>query len=306
MLNLKNSNQDPSNDLYDLKGSDERVNEIDSLNKEPFDTLLMGDEGVKVTSVYDDLECDIPFNTPLPTTYVKEEDFDITSPLGEYVVDFLMENVDVADEMLNLKNSNQDPSNDLYDLKGSDEGVNEIDSLNKEPCDTLLMRDEVIGTNSKKKNIEFIKSSVDDLVPTPRESKVTSVCDDFECDIPFNTPLPTTYVREEDFDINSPLGEYVVDFLMENVDVADLPRHLVKQLFSHLVKNLSLTKRMFDDTFGHDSKPRSYDVTLSNPLFDYNDDFILCNDNLLFDEEFKGISSLDPLSRLQLLMSLPY
>ncbi|GKB72079.1 hypothetical protein Tco_0933491, partial [Tanacetum coccineum] len=112
--------------------------------------------------------------------------------------------------------------------------------------------------------------------------------------MPATTPLPPTDVREEDFDIDSPLGEYVVDFLMENVDVADLPRHLVKQLFSLLVKNLSSTKRMSDEPLGDDSKPRSYDVTFSNPYLDFNDDFTLCNDNLLFDEEFKDISSLDP------------
>ncbi|GJZ62882.1 hypothetical protein Tco_0619303 [Tanacetum coccineum] len=179
--------------------------------------------------------------------------------------------------MLNLRNSNQDPPVDLYDLEGSGEGDLEIDSLTKEPSDTLLMGDEVISTTPERENDEFIKSSVDDLFPIPRESEVTSVCDDLECDMPVNTPLPTTDVREENIDINSPLGEYVVDFLIENADVADLPRHLVKQLFSHLVKNPSLTKRMSDEPLGDDSKPRSYDMTFSNPLFDFNDDFILCN-----------------------------
>ncbi|GJR87152.1 hypothetical protein Tco_0211163 [Tanacetum coccineum] len=197
-------------------------------------------------------------------------------------------------EMLNLRNLNQDPPVDLYDLKGSDEGDNEIDSLTKEPSDTLLMGDEVISTTPKRENDEFIKSSVNDLVPIPRESEVTSVCYYLECDMLANTPLPTTDVREENFDINSPLGKYVVDFLMKNVDVADLPRHLVKQHFSHLVKNPCLTKRMSDEPLGDDSKPKSYDVTFSNPLFDFNDDFTLCNDNLLFDEEFEDISSLDP------------
>ncbi|GJY48652.1 hypothetical protein Tco_0438608 [Tanacetum coccineum] len=76
----------------------------------------------------------------------------------------------------------------------------------KEPLDTLLMGDEVISTIPKRENDEFIKSSVDDLVLTPRESKMTSVCDDLECDMPATTPLPTTDVREENFDINSPLG----------------------------------------------------------------------------------------------------
>ncbi|GJX18586.1 hypothetical protein Tco_0221263 [Tanacetum coccineum] len=88
-------------------------------------------------------------------------------------------------------------------------------------------------------------------------------------------------------------GEQVVDFLMENIDVAGLPRHLVKRLFSHLLKNPSLTKGMSDEPLGDDTKPRSFDATFSNPLFDFNDDFTLCNNNPLFDEEFEGISSLD-------------
>ncbi|GKC71872.1 hypothetical protein Tco_1117755 [Tanacetum coccineum] len=178
-------------------------------------------------------------------------------------------------------------------VKGSDEGNNEIDSLTKEPSDTLLMGDEVINTTSARENNEFIKSSVDDLVPILRESEVTSVCDNLECNMPFNTPLPTTDIREEDFDINSPLGGQVVDFLMENVYVADLPKHMVKQLFGLLVKNISYTKRISDEPLGDDSKPRSYDVTFSNPLFDFNDDFTLCNDNPLFDEEFKDISEVE-------------
>ncbi|GJW51605.1 hypothetical protein Tco_0092956 [Tanacetum coccineum] len=84
-------------------------------------------------------------------------------------------------EMLNLRNSNQDIFVNLYDLKGSDEGDNEIDSLTKEPFDTLLMGDEVISTTLERENNEFIKSSVDDLVPIPMESEVTSVCNDLEC-----------------------------------------------------------------------------------------------------------------------------
>ncbi|GJU12406.1 hypothetical protein Tco_1134802 [Tanacetum coccineum] len=162
-----------------------------------------------------------------------------------------------------------------------------------EPSDTFLMGDKVISTTPERENDEFIKSSVDDLVPTPRESEVTSVYDDLECDMPINTLLSTTDVREENFDIISPLGEYVVDFLMENEDVAGLPRQ-IKYLFNHLIKNPSLTKGMSDEPLGDDSKPRSYDVTFSNPLFDFNDDSTLCYDNPLFDKEFEDISSLDP------------
>ncbi|GJV71673.1 hypothetical protein Tco_1491668 [Tanacetum coccineum] len=194
-------------------------------------------------------------------------------------------------EILNLSNSNQDPPVDFYNLKGSDEGDNEINSLTKEPSDTFLMWDEVISTTLEKENDEFIKF-IDDLVSILRESEVTSVCDNLECDMPVNTPLPPTDVGKEDFDINSPLGEQVVNFLMENVDVAGLPRHLVKRPFSHLLKNPSLTKGMSDEPLGDDSKPRSYDVTFSNPLFDFNDYYTLCYDNPLFDEEFKDINTI--------------
>ncbi|GJX77992.1 hypothetical protein Tco_0324803 [Tanacetum coccineum] len=136
-----------------------------------------------------------------------------------------------------------------------------------EHADTLLMGDEVIGTIHVRETNKFIKSSVDDIVLIPKEFEVTSDSD-LECDMPTTTPLPPTNNREEDFDINSPLGEQVVDFLMENMDVAGLPRHLVKQLFNHLIKNPSLTKGMSDKPLGDDSKLRSYDVTFSNPLFE--------------------------------------
>ncbi|GKF89951.1 hypothetical protein Tco_0263914, partial [Tanacetum coccineum] len=109
-------------------------------------------------------------------------------------------------EMLHLRNSNQDPLVDLYNPEGSDEGDLEINLLTKEPFDFLLMGDEVISTIPEWENDEFIKSSVDDLVLIPRESEVTSVCDDLECDMPITIPLPTIDVTEEDFDINSPLG----------------------------------------------------------------------------------------------------
>ncbi|GJT57095.1 hypothetical protein Tco_0992149 [Tanacetum coccineum] len=51
---------------------------------------------------------------------------------------------------------------------------------------------------------------------------------------------------------------------------------------------------MSDEPLGDDLKLRSYDVTFSNSLFEFNDDFTLCNENPLFDEEFEDISSLNP------------
>ncbi|GJY41776.1 hypothetical protein Tco_0429046 [Tanacetum coccineum] len=174
-----------------------------------------------------------------------------------------------------LRDSNQDIPVDLYYSEGNDAEDMEIDSLTMEPLDTLLMGDEDSSTNPA------------------RESGVTSG-NNLECDMPVTIPFPTTDFREENFDINSPLGEHVVDFLMENEDITDFPRYLVKQILSHSVKNPSSTKRMPDEPLGDDSKPRSYDVTFSNSLFDFNDDYTLCYDNPLFNDEFEDISSLDP------------
>ncbi|GJX27351.1 hypothetical protein Tco_0233647 [Tanacetum coccineum] len=74
-----------------------------------------------------------------------------------------------------------------------------------EPTDTLLMADEVISTTPARENDKLIKSSIG-----------CSCLDPWVLDIGKNS-----------FDYHFiPIGEYVVEFLMENVDVAGLPRHL--------------------------------------------------------------------------------
>ncbi|GJT30217.1 hypothetical protein Tco_0910492 [Tanacetum coccineum] len=83
------------------------------------------------------------------------------------------------------------------------------------------MGDEVISNIPARETDEFIKSSVDDLVPILREPEVTSDSD-LKCDMPATTThlLSTDVdVREENFDINSPLGEYE----FEDISSLDLP-----------------------------------------------------------------------------------
>ncbi|GKD89082.1 hypothetical protein Tco_1364589, partial [Tanacetum coccineum] len=53
-----------------------------------------------------------------------------------------------------------------------------------EPEDSLSMGDEHLSTIPEKESDEFIKSSVEDLVPIPSESEDTSDSDN-ECDLPF-------------------------------------------------------------------------------------------------------------------------
>ncbi|PWA66206.1 hypothetical protein CTI12_AA320170 [Artemisia annua] len=53
--------------------------------------------------------------------------------------------------------------------------------------------------------------------------------------------------------------------------------------------------RMSDEPLGNsDSISRSFDVTISNPLFDFDDNFALRIDNKFFDDEFEDLCSLDP------------
>nr|GFA86854.1 hypothetical protein [Tanacetum cinerariifolium] len=53
-----------------------------------------------------------------------------------------------------------------------------------EPKDSLIIGDEDLRTIPEKESNKFIESSVEDLVPIPKESKDTSDSDN-ECDLPF-------------------------------------------------------------------------------------------------------------------------
>ncbi|GKB49967.1 hypothetical protein Tco_0900720 [Tanacetum coccineum] len=166
-----------------------------------------------------------------------------------------------------------------------------------EPLDTFLMGDEVIITFPERENDEFIKSSVDDLVPIPRDSELTLDSTDLECSMPIDPPLPCTDVLGDTIvDIDLLLGKHLDTLSMGDREVDFNPSRDIEELERLLADDPVPVLRVFDEPLGNsDSVPRSYDVTFSNPLFDFNDDFTLCNDNPLFDEEFKDISRLDPL-----------
>ncbi|GJT11769.1 hypothetical protein Tco_0858811 [Tanacetum coccineum] len=158
-----------------------------------------------------------------------------------------------------------------------------------EPLDTFLIGDEVISTIPERENDELIKSSVDDLVPILRESELTLDNIDLEYSMPIDPPLPCTDVLGDTIvDIDLPFGKHLDTFLTGDWEIDFNPRDIE-------TSDLIPVPRVFDEPLGNfDSVPRSYDVTFSNPLFDINDDYTLCYDNLLFDKEFEDISSLDP------------
>ncbi|GJZ27992.1 hypothetical protein Tco_0572639 [Tanacetum coccineum] len=156
----------------------------------------------------------------------------------------------------------------------------------KEPLDTFLMGDEVISTILERENDEFIKSSVDDLVLIPRESEVTSVYDDLECSMPLDSPPSPRFdvLGERKVDIDLPFGEHLDTLSTGDREIDFNPRDIE-------TNDLIPVLRVFDEPLcNSDSVPKSYDVTFSNPLFDFNDDYTLCYDNPLFDEEFEDIT----------------
>nr|GEV37939.1 NAC domain-containing protein [Tanacetum cinerariifolium] len=148
---------------------------------------------------------------------------------------------------------------------------------------------EVINTILERENDEFIKSSVDNLVLIPKESELALNSTDLECSMPFDPPLPCIDVLGDTIvDIDLPFGEHLDTFSTGDMEIDFNPRDIE-------TNDLILVPRIFDAPLGNsDSISRSYDVTFSNILFDFNDDYTLCYDNSLFDEEFEDISSLDP------------
>ncbi|GJW30568.1 hypothetical protein Tco_0047443 [Tanacetum coccineum] len=157
------------------------------------------------------------------------------------------------------------------------------------------MGDEVISTFPERENDKFIKSSVDDLVPIPRDSELTLDSTNLECSMPIDPPLPCTDVLGDTIvNIDLLLGKHLDTLSMGDREVDFNPSRDIEELERLLADDPVPVPKVFDEPLGNsDSVPRSYDVTFSNPLFDFNDDYTLCYDNPLFDEEFEDISSVD-------------
>ncbi|GJV19587.1 hypothetical protein Tco_1368607 [Tanacetum coccineum] len=164
------------------------------------------------------------------------------------------------------------------------------------PLDTFLIGDEVISTIPARKNDKFIKSSIDYLVPILKESELKLDSTNLEFSMHIDLPLPCTDVLGDAIvDIDLPLREHLNTLSTGDREMDFNPSRDTEEIERLLADDPVPVLRVFDEPLGNfDSVPRSYDVTFPNPLFDFNDDYTLCYDNPLFDEEFKDISSLDP------------
>ncbi|GJT03849.1 hypothetical protein Tco_0838311 [Tanacetum coccineum] len=129
-----------------------------------------------------------------------------------------------------------------------------------EPEDSLIMGNEELSTIPEKESDEFIKSSVEDLIPIPRESEDTSGSDS-------ENVLPSS----DDF---SPIfEEKSVTFSNPLFDSNDFTS--------------SDNESLSDEDVPEDVK------IYSNPLFEFDDEYISSDVNPLFDEVLEDIECKD-------------
>ncbi|GKA72246.1 hypothetical protein Tco_0778462 [Tanacetum coccineum] len=130
--------------------------------------------------------------------------------------------------------------------------------------DSLTMEDEHLNTIPKKESDEFIKSSVEDLVPIPSESEDTSESDS-DCDLPSCDDLcPINIYEEKSMTFSNPLFDSNDDFTSsddESLFDKDVPKENVK--------------------------------IYSNPLFKFDNEYISSDVNPLFDKVLEDIKSED-------------
>ncbi|GJZ40579.1 hypothetical protein Tco_0587465 [Tanacetum coccineum] len=126
------------------------------------------------------------------------------------------------------------------------------------------MGNEELSTIPEKESNEFIKSSVEDLVPIPCESKDTSGSDS-DCDLSLcNDFSPINVFKKKSVTFSNPLFDSNDDFTSSDDE----------SLFDEDVS---------DDNF----------KIYSNPLFEFDDEYISSDVNPLFDEVLEDIKCKD-------------
>nr|GEV72516.1 hypothetical protein [Tanacetum cinerariifolium] len=128
----------------------------------------------------------------------------------------------------------------------------------------LIMGNEELSTNPEKESDEFIKSSVEDLVPIPSESEDTSGSDS-ECILPSCDDFsPINVFEEKSMTFSNPLFDSNDDFTSSN-----------------------------DESLSDEDVPEDNVKIYSNPLFKFDDEYISSDVNPLFDEVLENIENKD-------------
>ncbi|GJS19827.1 hypothetical protein Tco_0448459 [Tanacetum coccineum] len=125
----------------------------------------------------------------------------------------------------------------------------------EEPVDSLIMEDEHLDTISVTESDEFIKSSVENLVPTPSESEDAS---NGECDLPVYDDFPKSHLVT----FSNPLFDIDDDCTSSD-----------------------------DKSFSEEDVPMKNFKIFSNPLFDFDEEIIATEVNLIQNEVLESITS---------------
>ncbi|GJU53000.1 hypothetical protein Tco_1226714 [Tanacetum coccineum] len=134
----------------------------------------------------------------------------------------------------------------------------------EEPEDSLIMGDEHLSTIPEKESDEFIKSSVEDLVPIPSESEDTSD-NESKCDVPVcDDSSPLDVSEDNPVIFSNPLFDSNEDFTSSD-----------------------------DESLFEEDVPKETFKIYSNPLFEFDDDFTSSDVNLVFNEVLEDVESED-------------
>ncbi|GJX55537.1 hypothetical protein Tco_0285434 [Tanacetum coccineum] len=128
-----------------------------------------------------------------------------------------------------------------------------------EPEDSLSMGDEHLSTILEKESDEFIKSSIEDLIPIPSESEDTPVSDS-KC----NDFSPINILEGKSMTFSNPLFDSNDDFTSSD-----------------------------DESLSDEDVPKDNVKIYSNPLFEFDDEYISSDVNPLFNEVLEDIESKD-------------
>nr|GEU53580.1 hypothetical protein [Tanacetum cinerariifolium] len=131
-----------------------------------------------------------------------------------------------------------------------------------EPEDSLIMGNKELNTILEKESDEFIKSSVEDLVPIPRESEDTFRSDS-ECILPsYDDFYPINVFEEKSVTFSNPL--FYEDFTSSD-----------------------------DESLSDEDVLEENVKVYSNPLFEFDDEYISSDVNPLFEEVLEDIECKD-------------
>ncbi|GJY48440.1 hypothetical protein Tco_0438396 [Tanacetum coccineum] len=177
------------------------------------------------------------------------------------------------DEMLSLSNDLQikDYCNEKIDIRFRRESESMIDELNGKfngisieinKKKELQHPEQELSTIPEKESDEFIKSSVEDLVPIPCESEDTSESDN-DCDLPSCDDFsPINVYEEKSITFSNPLFDSNDNFTSSD-----------------------------DESLSDEDVSEDNFKIYSNPLFEFNDEYISSDVNPLFDEVLENIES---------------